>query len=65
MTSHKGTLTRLQGDPPAKRMMQVISRFLRDQRKHGGLETLSDHMLRDIGLTRDNVSRAKRTNLLF
>lgn len=51
--------------PGAAGLFTAITRYFRDRRHARGLESLPDHILRDIGLTRADLPRAKRSGRLF
>ena len=65
MTDRARSIPRLGIEPPGRMLIRKLARFLRDKRQYDSLDALSDHMLRDIGLTRADVSNAQLMNRFF
>ncbi|MEL6206837.1 MAG: DUF1127 domain-containing protein [Pseudomonadota bacterium] len=65
MTSHDHRMALPVTASRGRALLPSIARVLRDRRQYRDLEALPDHMLRDIGLTRSDVRRAKQMNWPF
>ncbi len=51
--------------PPAHRLARSVKRLLRNRHQYNDLQTLPDHLLQDIGLSRWDVKKAVRSNRLL
>lgn len=65
MNATNVTQTKRTALAPARHLMTLVKRYLRNRRQYRDLSDLPEHLLWDIGLTRADVARAVRSNQLL